>query len=85
MAETRSLEEESIKSDLGEIEFDKLAESMGAHGERVSDPKELKAAIQRSLDSGKCAVIHCDVDPVKHMWAPGLKYFKDMHQEPKGK
>lgn len=78
-------EEESIKSDLGEIEFDKLAESMGAHGERVNDPKDLKAALQRSLDYGKCSVIHCDVDPVKHMWAPGLKYFKDMHQEPKGK
>jgi acetolactate synthase-1/2/3 large subunit len=26
-----------------------------------------------------------DVDPVKHMWAPGLMHFKDMHQEPKGK
>lgn len=78
-------EEESIKSDLGEIEFDKLAESMGAHGERVSDPKELKAAIERSLATGKCAVIHCDVNPVEHMWAPGLKYFKDLHAEPKGK
>ncbi len=78
-------DEESIKSDLGEIEFDKLAESMGAHGERVNHPDELKAALQRSLDTGKCAVIHCDVDPVKHMWAPGLKYFKDMHAEPKGK
>lgn len=77
-------EKESIKSDLGEIQFDKLAESMGAHGERVSNPKELKPALQRALDSGKCAVIHCDVDPVKHMWAPGLKYFKDMHAEPKG-
>jgi len=26
-----------------------------------------------------------DVDPVKHMWAPGLVQFKDMHQEPKGR
>jgi acetolactate synthase-1/2/3 large subunit len=26
-----------------------------------------------------------DVDPVKHMWAPGLMHFKDMHQEPSGK
>jgi len=78
-------EKETINADLGEIQFDKLAESMGAHGERVSDPVELDAAIQRSIDIGRCSVIHVDVNPVKHMWAPGLKYFKDMHAEPKGK
>jgi acetolactate synthase-1/2/3 large subunit len=30
--------DETIKADLGEIKFDKLGESMGAYGERVSDP-----------------------------------------------
>jgi acetolactate synthase-1/2/3 large subunit len=30
-------------------------------------------------------VIHVDVDPVKHMWAPGLLHFKKMHEEPAGK
>lgn len=77
--------EESINTDLENIQFDKLAESMGAYGEYVNDPKELKGALERALETGKCAVIHAEVDPVKHMWAPGLKYFKDMHQEPKGK
>jgi len=77
--------EETIKADLGEIEFDKLGQAMGAHGERVADPRELKAAIERSIASGGPAVIHVDVDPVKHMWAPGLMHFKDMHLEPKGK
>ena len=76
--------DETIKADLGEIEFDKLGQSMGAHGERVSDPKELKLALQRAIQSGKCAVVHVDVDPVKHMWAPGLIHFKKMHEEPKG-
>ena len=77
--------DETIKADLGEIRFDELARAMGAHGERVADPRELRAAIERSLASGGPAVIHVDVDPVKHMWAPGLMHFKDMHQEPKGK
>ena len=77
--------DETIKTDLGEIEFDLLARSMGGHGERVSDPAELAPAIERSLASGKCAVIHVDVDPVKHMWAPGLLHFKDMHKEPAGR
>jgi acetolactate synthase-1/2/3 large subunit len=76
--------DETIKADLGEIAFDKLGQAMGAHGERVSDPKELKPALQRAIQSGRCAVIHVDVDPVKHMWAPGLIHFKKMHEEPKG-
>ena len=77
--------EETIKADLGEIAFDKLAEAMGAHGERVSDPAALGPALERSLAAGRCAVIHVDVDPVKHMWAPGLLHFKKMHEEPAGR
>jgi acetolactate synthase-1/2/3 large subunit len=77
--------DETIKADLGEIRFDDLGRAMGAHGERVADPRELKPAIERALASGGSAVIHVDVDPVKHMWAPGLMHFKDMHLEPKGR
>jgi acetolactate synthase-1/2/3 large subunit len=77
--------EETINTDLGEIEFDKLAQAMGAHGERVADPADLKPALERCMDSNKCSVIHVDVHPVKHMWAPGLLQFKDMHNEPAGK
>jgi acetolactate synthase-1/2/3 large subunit len=51
----------------------------------VADPAELPSALERSMASGRCAVIHVDVDPVKHMWAPGLRQFKDMHQEPRGR
>ncbi len=76
--------DETINADLGEIEFDVLARAMGAHGERVADPAGLRSAIQRAIASGKPAVIHVDVDPVAHMWAPNLKDFKDMHAEPKG-
>ncbi|MEK7729978.1 MAG: thiamine pyrophosphate-dependent enzyme, partial [candidate division KSB1 bacterium] len=76
---------ETINADLNEIQFDKLAESMGAHGERVAAPSELRPALERCIAANKCAVIHVDVDPVKHMWAPGLLHFKAMHQEPKGK
>ena len=77
--------DETINADLGEIRFDDLGRSMGAHGERVADPRDLKAALERSIASGTAAVVHVDVDPVKHMWAPGLMHFKDMHLEPKGR
>jgi acetolactate synthase-1/2/3 large subunit len=76
--------EETINADLGEIQFDRLAQSMGAHGERVARLDQLRPALERSIASGKCAVVHVDVDPVAHMWAPSLKHFKDMHLEPKG-
>jgi len=77
--------EETYNTELSEIEWDMLARSMGAHGERVSEPGQLKPALDRCLSSDKCAVIHVDVDPVKHLLAPGLMHFKDMHKEPKGK
>jgi acetolactate synthase-1/2/3 large subunit len=75
---------ETINTDLGEIRFDQLAESMGAHGERVREAGGLKPALERSLASGRCAVIHVDVDPVAHKFAPNLAVFKEMHAEPAG-
>ena len=77
-------EEETINADLGEIEFHKVGEAMGAHGERVSKVEELRPALARCVAAERTSVIHVDVDPVTHMWAPGLLAFKDMHLEPKG-
>jgi acetolactate synthase-1/2/3 large subunit len=75
--------EETINADLGEIEFDQLARAMGAYGGRVADAGGLANAVRRAVASKRPAVIHVDVDPVAHMWAPNLRDFKDMHQEPK--
>ncbi len=77
-------EQPHINGDLGEIAWDDLARSMGAHGERVSDPAELAATIERCLAAKCCSVIHVEVDPAKHLMAPGLMHFKQMHQEPAG-
>ena len=71
-----------VGTDFGEIRFDRLAESMGAHGERVSSADDLAEALKRCLASGRCSVVHVDVDRVEHLWAPGLDVFKAMHQEP---
>jgi len=76
--------EETINADLCEIQWDNVARAMGAHGERVSRLEDLKPALVRARDAGRCAVVHVDVDPVRHMWAPDLKAFKDMHEEPQG-
>jgi acetolactate synthase-1/2/3 large subunit len=71
-------------TDFGDIDFAKVAQAMGAAGERVKDPAELRAATLRALAHDGPTVIHVDVDPTVHMWAPGLIHFKAMHQEPKG-
>lgn len=74
----------TINTDLGEIEWDRLAMAMGAYGERVSDPADLEPALRRCVAENRCAVIHVDVEPTAHLFAPGLQSFKDMHQEPAG-
>lgn len=76
---------ETINADFSETQFDKLAESMVARGERVRTIAEIRPALERCLASKTCSVVHIDVDPVKHMWAPSLLTFKKMHEEPKGK
>jgi len=77
-------EEETINTDLGETRFDLLAESMGAHGERVGRNEDLEPAIRRCRESGRVCVIHVDVDRVAHKFAPHLAEFKAMHVEPGG-
>ncbi|MDX1620997.1 MAG: thiamine pyrophosphate-binding protein [Nitriliruptorales bacterium] len=77
-------EGETIYADFHEIEYDALARSMGAHGERVSRPADLAPAIERAHGAGRPAVIHVDVDRDQHLWAPALRTFKKMHQEPAG-
>ncbi len=72
----------TIHTDLEEIAWDRLAASMGAYGERVSDPAELEPALRRCLAQDRCAVVHVDVDPMAHLFAPGLQTFKQMHEEP---
>lgn len=73
-----------VYADFAPCRYDLLAESLGAHGEHVTDSKDLAAALERARDCGRAAVVQVDVDNVEHLWAPGLQAFKKMHQEPKG-
>ncbi len=74
----------TINTDLGEIAWDRLAESMGAFGARAATPAQLREALAQARTADRCAVIHCQVNAEAHMMAPGLMYFKAMHQEPSG-
>jgi acetolactate synthase-1/2/3 large subunit len=45
--------------------------AMGCYGEKVSKGSEINAALERSVNSGKPAVIHAEVDPVANIDPPG--------------
>ncbi|HEY0822412.1 MAG TPA: thiamine pyrophosphate-dependent enzyme, partial [Ramlibacter sp.] len=52
----------------GEVRrFDQVAQAFGAHGEYVTEPGELEAALRRCLqavDGGRAAVLHVKVAPL---------------------
>lgn len=74
----------TINTELGDIAWDQLGQSMGAFGAMVSTEEALRDALDKARKAGTCAVIHCMVNAEAHMMAPGLMYFKEMHQEPAG-
>jgi acetolactate synthase-1/2/3 large subunit len=80
-------DEMHINTDLGEIRFDLMAESMGARGLRVSATDDLVATLTTARDlvlAGHPVVVHVDVDRNAHKFAPSLLTFKAMHAEPAG-
>ncbi|MFX0105488.1 MAG: thiamine pyrophosphate-dependent enzyme, partial [Candidatus Hodarchaeota archaeon] len=43
--------------DLPEFDYAKAAEAFGCYGEVVTDPDEIKPALERAKNSGKVAII----------------------------
>ena len=77
--------EKTFGTELGPIAWEELAFSLGAYGAKANSPESLEEALKAAVEQPLPAVIHVEVDPVKHMWAPGLIHFKAMHTEPKGR
>jgi len=51
------LSERFIDVDIPNCDYGKIAESFGCYGEEVTDPNEIKPALERAKNSGKPAVI----------------------------
>lgn len=49
--------------ELGFTAFHKMAEALGAYGEQVEKPKDIKPALERAFKSGRPAVINVIVEP----------------------
>jgi acetolactate synthase-1/2/3 large subunit len=52
-----------VASTLPGVRYDRLAEALGGHGERVETLAELRPALERSLAAGVCSVIDVQTDP----------------------
>ncbi|MGH8019321.1 MAG: thiamine pyrophosphate-binding protein, partial [Opitutaceae bacterium] len=47
-----------------DVRYDRLAEGLGAHGEFVEQPAELRPALERATASGRAACVHVRMDPL---------------------
>jgi acetolactate synthase-1/2/3 large subunit len=52
-----------VAAELGFTRYDRLAESLGGHGEHVTRLDELRPALRRAYDSGRPAVVNVETDP----------------------
>ncbi len=57
------------------VRLDRLAQSLGAHGEYVTKTDEIGPAVERALASGKPAVVHIVTDAIANANPPGLDDF----------
>ena len=62
--------------ELANVSYDAVAKGLGCHGERVERMEELEPALDRSLASGKPAVIHVQVDRELNTKPPGWEQFR---------
>ncbi len=56
--------------DFSDARYDRLAQALGCHGERVTEPSEIGPALQRAADSGLPAVVDVIVDQEVHLLPP---------------
>jgi acetolactate synthase-1/2/3 large subunit len=66
-----------VGTDLGPVRYDLMAQGLGAHGEFVTEPKDIIPALGRARDAKKVAVVNVITDPtitspVTHIFVAAL-------------
>lgn len=86
--------ERYVGVDLYDIRWDLIARAMDCYGERINDPKEIRPALQRAIDSGLPAVLDIlvdreanlappDFDTVATIWLEGVEMPEGKKPRPK--
>jgi len=73
--------ERYIGVDFSDARYDKLAEALGCYGERVTEPAQIRPALQRAVDSGLPAVLDVIVDTEVHLVPPDLEVLDGLWME----
>lgn len=55
--------ERPLNTEFGDVHYDLIGKAFGCHAERVTDPKELGAVVDRAIKADKAAVIDVVTDP----------------------
>jgi acetolactate synthase I/II/III large subunit len=50
-------------ADLGDVGYERMVEGLGGYGERVTEPGQIRPALQRAFDAGVPACLNVLVDP----------------------
>jgi len=74
-------EERYCGVDFTDARYDKLAEALGCYGERISEPAQIRPALQRAVDSGLPAVLDVSVDVDIHLVPPDLALIESVWAE----
>jgi acetolactate synthase-1/2/3 large subunit len=56
-------EEKSPGTLLAKTRYDKIVEAMGGHGEHVTEPAQIRPALERAVQSGTVACVNVMLDP----------------------
>ncbi|MGQ9494112.1 MAG: thiamine pyrophosphate-binding protein [Anaerolineae bacterium] len=70
-----------IGVDFSDARYDKLAEALGCYGERITEPAQIRPALQRAVDSGLPAVLDVLVDTEVHLVPPDLEILDGLWME----
>jgi len=67
-------EEKSPATLLAPTRYDKVVEALGGHGEHVTEPKQIRPALERALASGTVACVNVMLDPEAPVKAGAMGY-----------
>jgi acetolactate synthase I/II/III large subunit len=55
--------EKSPVTQLAPTRYDKVVEALGGHGEQVTEPAQIRPALERAVQSGTVACVNVVLDP----------------------
>ncbi|MCB9783534.1 MAG: hypothetical protein H6751_11285 [Candidatus Omnitrophica bacterium] len=54
--------EKLVATELAYTRYDKVVEAMGGHGEHVTEPEQIRPALERAFESGKAACVNVEIE-----------------------